>query len=71
MPQMRQRTADSYREIWGESGAAVLGLLGVSKVQDHAEYLKWERCMEMVVYPLFPSWSVNLRYGEKRSSSPD
>ena len=56
---MRQRTADTHREIRPESGAAVLGLLGVSKVQDHAEYLKWGRCMEMVVYPLFSSLKVN------------
>lgn len=40
MPEMRQCAADSDGEDRGESGAAVLGLLGVSKVQDDAESLK-------------------------------
>ncbi len=40
MPEMWQRFTDTHREIWRESGAAVLGLLGISKVPDDAEYLK-------------------------------
>lgn len=40
MPEMWQFAADSYREIRGESGAAVLGMLSVSEVPDDAESLK-------------------------------
>jgi len=55
MPKMRQRTADTYREIRGESGAAVLGLFGVSKVSNDAESLKCRGELEIVVCPLsFP-----------------
>lgn len=39
MPEMRQCTADSHREIRGEGGAAVLGMLGIPKVPNHAEPL--------------------------------
>src|SRR5690606_32751299 len=39
MPEMRQRTADTHREIRPESGATVLGLLSVSQVPNHAEPL--------------------------------
>lgn len=40
MPEMRRRTAGTHREIWAESGAAVLGMLGVSQVPDDAESLR-------------------------------
>jgi len=40
---MRQRTADSRREIRPESGATVLGLLSVSQMQNDAEYLEGGR----------------------------
>ena len=40
MPEMWQRAADSYREIWGKSGAAVLGMLVVSEMPDDAEPLR-------------------------------
>ena len=36
MPEMWQCAADSYREVGGESGAAVLGLLNLPQVQNHA-----------------------------------
>lgn len=39
MPEMWQCAADSDREVWGESGAAVLGMLGIPQVQNHAEPL--------------------------------
>lgn len=68
MSEVWQCAVDSYREIRGESGVAVLGLLGVSKVQDHAEYLKWGRCMEMVIYPLYPSLKVNFEVRRKTQS---
>lgn len=37
MPEMRQRAADTHREIRTESGTKVLGLFGVSNVQAYAE----------------------------------
>lgn len=40
MPEMRKRATDSYREIRDENGAAVLGMLGVSKVPKHTESLR-------------------------------
>lgn len=40
MPEVRQRAADPYGEIRGESGAAVLGMLSVSEVQDDAELIE-------------------------------
>lgn len=40
MPEMRQHVADSYREIRGESGTTVLGMLGVSEVSDDAKSLR-------------------------------
>ena len=40
MPEMRQCAADSDGEDRGESGAAVLGLLGVSQVSDDAELIE-------------------------------
>jgi len=52
MPKMRQRTADPYREIRGESGAAVLALFGVSKVSNDAESLKCRGELEIVFCPL-------------------
>lgn len=39
MSEMWQRAADSHREIRCEGGAAILGMLGVSKVPNHAEPL--------------------------------
>lgn len=51
MPEMRQCAADPYREIRGESGAAVLGMFGVSQVPNDAEYLKCRRGLEVVVSP--------------------
>lgn len=39
MPEMRQRTADSHREIRPEIRAAVLGMLGIPQMQNHAESL--------------------------------
>lgn len=47
MSEMRQCNADPHREIWGESGAAILGVLGVSEVSDDAEPM---RCVAMVNY---------------------
>lgn len=52
MPEMRQCAADSYREIRCESGATVLGMLGVSEVPDEAEYLRCWNELENVVCPL-------------------
>jgi hypothetical protein len=40
MPEMRQRVTDSYREIRGESGAAVLELLDFPQVPNDAEFLR-------------------------------
>ena len=39
MPEMWQRAADSYGEDRGEGRAAVLGMFGVSEVQDDAELI--------------------------------
>ncbi|VXB47708.1 hypothetical protein PSEUDO8O_150191 [Pseudomonas sp. 8O] len=39
MSEMRQCSADSYSEVRPESGAAILGLLGLSEVQDDAKLI--------------------------------
>lgn len=55
MSEMRQCAADSHREIRGESGAAVLGMFGVSEVPGDADCLKCRREAEMVACPLLLS----------------
>ena len=40
MPEMRQYAGYSHREIRGEGWAAVLGVLGVPQVPNHAEHLE-------------------------------
>ena len=51
MPEMWQCAADSDREVWGESGAAVLGVFGVSEVSDGAESMRSRSVEEIVAVP--------------------
>lgn len=52
MPEMRQRVADSYREIRAESGAAILGMLDISQVQSRAKPLRKPRTQHPSVFRL-------------------
>ena len=55
MPEMRQRTADSRREIRPESGATVLGLLDFPQMPNHTEFLRHREARNSGLAPMTSS----------------